>query len=46
MASASDVNVPKTQDPIFTIGVEMIQNTQDFETGVSEWFECPAVKHV
>ena len=38
-------NVPKTQDQIVTIGVEMIRKTQYFETGLSKWFERPAVKY-
>ena len=34
-------NVPKTQDQIFNIGVEIICKTRDFETGINEWFETP-----
>ena len=45
VALAADGNVPKTQAQIFAIGVEMIQNTQDFETGLSKWFKHPAVEH-
>ena len=36
-------NFLKTQDKLFNIGVEMIWNTQDFETGISEWFDCPGI---
>ena len=38
-------NVPKIQDQIVTIGVEMIRKTQYFETGFRKWFEHPAVKY-
>ena len=38
-------NVPKIQDQIITIDVEMIQKTQYFETGLRKRFERPAVKY-
>ena len=39
-------NVPKTQAQIFIIGVKIIQKTQDFEKGLSKWFERSSVEHI
>ena len=45
VALATEGNVPKTQAQIVNIGVEMIQKTRDFETGISKWFKRTAVEH-
>ena len=45
VALAEAGNVLKIQDQSVTIGVEMIQKTQYFETGLRKWFERPAVKY-
>ena len=45
MDLTKSVDVPKTQAQIVNIVVEMICKTQYFETGLSKWFERPAVEH-
>ena len=45
MALEKAGHVPKTQAQIVNIGVEIIRNTQDFETGISERFERPLVEY-
>ena len=42
---AASSNSPKTQAQTLKIGVEMIQKTKNFETGLSKWFERPVVEH-
>ena len=46
VALAKTVNVPNTQAKIINTGVNIIRRTQDFETGLSEWFDSPEVEHV
>ena len=43
---AAAANVPNKQYEIFTIGVEMIRKTQDFDKGLSECFEHPEAEHM
>ena len=45
MDLTKSVDVPKTQAQIVNIVVEMICKTQYSETGLSKWFERPAVEH-